>query len=99
MIAVHARYRGKEKGRAQLVKRSAEALSTLPGVGTFEVVGVEDIRAHVDTPDDALNVIMALLSDGNWTIGLGITVRGPALSAATSFGCSSPRPSRKARGE
>ena len=83
MIAVHARYRGKEKGRAQLVKRSAEALSTLPGVGTFEVVGVEDIRAHVDTPDDALNVIMALLSDGNWTIGLGITVRGPALSAAT----------------
>ncbi|EEI16624.1 hypothetical protein [Corynebacterium lipophiloflavum] len=83
MIAVHARYRGKEKGRAQLVKRSAEALSTLPGVGAFEVVGVEDIRAHVDTPDDAVNVIMALLSDGNWAIGLGVTVRGSAVDAAT----------------
>lgn len=83
MIAVHARYRGREKGRAQLVKRSAEALSTLPGVGEFEIVGVEDIRAHVDSPDDALNLIMALLSDGNWAIGLGITQRGSAAASAT----------------
>ncbi|WP_165165189.1 MarR family transcriptional regulator [Corynebacterium qintianiae] len=83
MIAVHARYRGREKGRAQLVKRSADALSTLPGVGEFEIVGVEDIRAHVESPGDALNLIMALLSDGNWAIGLGITRRGGAVHAAT----------------
>ncbi|WP_291313592.1 MarR family transcriptional regulator [Corynebacterium sp. UBA2622] len=83
MIAVHARYRGREKRRADVVRRSAEALSTLPGVGAFEVVGVEDIRAHVEDPEAALSVIMALLSDGNWAIGLGITNEGAALYAAT----------------
>lgn len=84
MIAVHARYRGKEKGRALVVKRSAEALATLPGVGEFEAIGVEDIRARVDTADDALNLIMALLSDGDWAIGVGITRHGSALHAATA---------------
>lgn len=87
MIAVHARYRGRGTGRAQLVERSAAALSTLPGVGEFEVVGVEDIRAVVDSPGDALNVVMALLSDGDWAIGLGIasgSSDADALGAATS---------------
>ncbi|WP_115684607.1 MarR family transcriptional regulator [Corynebacterium senegalense] len=83
MIAVHARYRGREKRRAELVRRSAEALATLPGVGTFEVVGVEDIRARVDDAEAALNLIMALLSDGSWAIGLGITREGSALYTAT----------------
>ena len=45
MIAVHARYRGREKARATVVERSAEALSGLPGVAGFEVLGVEDIRS------------------------------------------------------
>lgn len=72
MIAVHARYRGREKARATVVERSAEALSSLPGVAGFEVLGVEDIRSHVADAEAALNLIMALLSDGNWAIGLGI---------------------------
>ena len=72
MIAVHARYRGREKARATAVERSAEALSSLPGVAGFEVLGVEDIRSKVADAEAALNLIMALLSDGNWAIGLGI---------------------------
>lgn len=83
MIAVHARYRGREKRRADVVRRSAEALSTLPGVGTLDIVGVEDIRAHVDGAEAALNLIMALLSDGSWAVGLGITREGSALYAAS----------------
>ncbi|AWB84023.1 MarR family transcriptional regulator [Corynebacterium liangguodongii] len=81
MIAVHARYRGREKARAQLVARSARALATLPDVGEFDIVGVEDIRAHVDSPDGAVGVIMALLSDRDWAIGLGIAVAGGASAA------------------
>ena len=83
MIAVHARYRGREKGRAAFVESSAHALSTLPGVSPFEVIGVEDIRTTVDGPETALNLIMALLSDGNWAVGLGITRRRRAEFAAT----------------
>ncbi|MDK6508600.1 hypothetical protein QP146_24620, partial [Escherichia coli] len=80
---VHARYRGREKGRAAFVESSAHALSTLPGVSPFEVIGVEDIRTTVDGPETALNLIMALLSDGNWAVGLGITRRRRAEFAAT----------------
>mgnify|MGYP001758725374 FL=1 len=83
MIAVHARYRGNDSRRANLVKRSAEALSTLEGVGRFEVVGVEDIRAHIDDAEAACMLVMALLSDGNWAIGIGITEKGPAIYAAS----------------
>lgn len=83
MIAVHARYRGRDKARAEVVRRSAEALATLPGVGGFELCSVEDIRADVVGPEHALNVIMALLSDGDWAIGLGITGHGRAVFAAT----------------
>ncbi|GAA3516999.1 MarR family transcriptional regulator [Corynebacterium pilbarense] len=88
MIAVHARYRGREKARATVVERSAEALSSLPGVAGFEVLGVEDIRSQVADAEAALNLIMALLSDGNWAIGLGIadgTGRSaPSDAAATA---------------
>lgn len=83
MIAVHARYRGREKGRAAVVERSAHALSSLPGVAGFEVLGVEDIRSEVADAEAALNLIMALLSDGNWAIGLGIADNSGAASAAT----------------
>lgn len=72
MIGVHGKYRGREKGRAQVVERSAEALASLPGVGAVAVTGVEDIRTVVEEPEHALNLIMALLSDGNWAIGIGI---------------------------
>lgn len=83
MIAVHARYRGRDTRRAELVKRSAEALATLPGVGEFELTGVEDIRAEVADADAACMLIMALLSDGDWAIGLGIAAED-ALDAATA---------------
>ena len=87
MIAVHARYRGREKARATVVERSAEALSSLPGVAGFEVLGVEDIRSTVADAEAALNLIMALLSDGNWAIGLGIadgTGRSAPSDASTT---------------
>lgn len=83
MIAVHGRYRGREKGRAELVRRSADALSTLPGVARFEILGIEDIRTHVKSPEIALNLIMAFLSDGDWAIGLGIAPQREALHLAT----------------
>lgn len=84
MIAVHARYRGREKGRAAVVERSAEALGTLPGIGAFEILGVEDIRTIADTPEASLNLIMALLSDGSWAIGLGFAdSEANALAAAS----------------
>lgn len=72
MLAVHARYRGKEARRALLVKRSAEALSTLEGVGEFRVLGVEDICAVVDSPEALCDTVMALLSDGSWAVGIGL---------------------------
>lgn len=72
MIGVHGKYRGREKARAHVVERSAEALASLPGVGAVAVLGVEDIRTVVESPEHALNLIMALLSDGNWAIGIGI---------------------------
>lgn len=72
MLAIHARYRGREVRRAQLVRRSAEALSTLNGVGEFEILGVEDICAVVDSPEALCDTVMALLSDGSWAVGLGV---------------------------
>ncbi|RNE49165.1 MarR family transcriptional regulator [Corynebacterium alimapuense] len=78
MLAVHARYRGREIRRSALVKRSAEALSTLNGVGEFHVLGVEDICAAVESPRAVCDTVMALLSDGNWVIGIGVAPGGNA---------------------
>ncbi|KQB85576.1 hypothetical protein [Corynebacterium oculi] len=72
MFALHARYRGRATRRADLVERSARALSTVAGVGTFESLGVEDIRARIETPEALCNVVMALLSDGDWAVGIGL---------------------------
>lgn len=72
MLAVHARYRGRSVRRAELVNRSAAALSTLNGVGEFELLGVEDICAIVDTPTAVCDLAMALLADGDWAIGIGV---------------------------
>lgn len=73
MLAVHARYRGRSVRRAELVQRSATALSTLDGVGEFHVLGVEDICAVVDSATAVCEVVMALLADGDWAIGIGIS--------------------------
>src|SRR5699024_6622483 len=73
MLAVHARYRGRAVRRAELVERSAAALSTLDGVGEFEFLGVEDICAKVDTATAVCEVAMALLADGSWAISIGIS--------------------------
>ncbi len=72
MLAVYARYRGREVHRESLVRRSAEALSTMHGVGTFQVLGEEDICATVDSPEAICDTVMALLSDGSWAAGIGI---------------------------
>lgn len=73
MLAVHARYRGRATRRAELVERSAAALSTLDGVGEFEFLGVEDICAEVDTATAVCEVVMALLADGSWAISIGVS--------------------------
>ncbi|WP_080794892.1 MarR family transcriptional regulator [Corynebacterium pacaense] len=72
MWALHARYRGRDTRRAELVGRFAEALSTLDGVGEFEKLGVEDIRANIDSATAACDVVMALLAAGDWAIGIGV---------------------------
>lgn len=72
MWALHARYRGRDTRRAELVRRFAEALSTLEGAGEFELLGVEDIRAHITDPATACDVVMALLAAGDWAIGIGV---------------------------
>ncbi|MEJ4100077.1 MarR family transcriptional regulator [Corynebacterium mastitidis] len=90
MFALHARYRGRATRRADLVARSARALSTVEGVGDFESLGVEDIRARVDTPEALCNVVMALLSDGDWAIGVGLGDR--ALREATGSLSRAARP-------
>ncbi|WP_448854599.1 MarR family transcriptional regulator [Corynebacterium frankenforstense] len=85
MLALHARYRGRSIRRAELVRRSAEALATLPGVGEFERLGVEDIRARVETPESLCDTVMALLSDGEWALGVGVTdAAHDATEAATA---------------
>ncbi|WP_151640623.1 MarR family transcriptional regulator [Corynebacterium sp. 11A] len=73
MFAVHARYRGRSTHRAELVARSAEALSTLDGVGTFDVLGVEDICAAIDSARATTDTAMALLSAGEWAVSIGVT--------------------------
>ncbi|MDN6553146.1 MAG: MarR family transcriptional regulator [Corynebacterium flavescens] len=88
MLAIHARYRGRSLRRAELVQRSAHALSTLDGVGEFEVLGVEDICAVIDSAASVCDVVMALLADGEWAIGIGITpgseVTEPAARGAAT---------------
>lgn len=74
MFAIHARYRGRERRRADFVRQSAQALSTLPDVNEFSVVGVEDIQATVDTAEAACDTTMALLSAGDWAVGIGVLV-------------------------
>src|SRR5699024_6322080 len=91
MLAVHARYRGRATRRAELVERSAAALSTLDGVGEFEFLGVEDICAEVDTATAVCEVAMALLADGSWAISIGVS-GNDAKNTATSGLKASARP-------
>lgn len=81
MLAVHARYRGRATRRAELVERSAAALSTLEGVGEFEFLGVEDICAEVETATAVCEVVLALLADGSWAISIGASDKDPKKSA------------------
>ncbi|QNE89577.1 MarR family transcriptional regulator [Corynebacterium incognita] len=72
MFAVHARYRGRNTRRADYVERAAEALATLPGVSEFDILGVEDICANVADATAVTNLVMALLADGEWAVGIGV---------------------------
>ncbi|AEG81660.1 MULTISPECIES: hypothetical protein [Corynebacterium] len=92
MFAIHARYRGRERRRAQFVQQSARALSTLKGVDEFTVVGVEDIASVITTAEAACDTVMALIAGGDWAIGIGVldsptATRDDALVlAATALG-------------
>ena len=79
VFALHVRYRGEAPRRAEFVSRSAEALSTLDGVGSFEYLDVENIRALVATPRAVVDTTMVLLSDGDWAVGIGY---GPTSDSA-----------------
>lgn len=82
MFAIHARYRGRDRRRAELVRNSAKALSQLPNVGEFEVVGVEDIAAALHTAESLCDVTMALLSHGDWAVSIAVA---PSVEAAQSL--------------
>ncbi len=82
MYAIRARYRGRERRRAEIVRRSADALSTLPGVGQFEVKGIEDITTHIKTPEATCDTTLALLSHGDWAIAIAIA---PTATAAVDL--------------
>lgn len=88
MFAIHARYRGRERRRAELVRQSADALSTLPGVGQFEVIGVEDIAAHIATAEATCDTTLALLSHGDWAVAIAAapTVDAALALAQTTLG-------------
>lgn len=72
MYALHARYRGREVRRAELVQHAADALSTLDGVDKFHLLGVEDICTTIDSARATTDVTMALLSAGEWSVGIGV---------------------------
>jgi hypothetical protein len=88
MFAIHARYRGRERRRAELVRQSADALSTLPGVGQFEVIGVEDIAAHIATAEATCDTVLALLSHGDWAVAIAAapTIESALALAQTTLG-------------
>lgn len=70
VYVVRARYRGKELRRAALVRKSAQALATLPGASTFTVAGVEDVVGTLSDAETTCDVVMALLSHGDWAIAI-----------------------------
>ncbi|MCS4489319.1 MarR family transcriptional regulator [Corynebacterium sp. ES2794-CONJ1] len=72
MFVLYARYRGRERRRAELVRTSAARLSTLPGAGEFEVVSVEDIVTCITSAEVCCDLALALLSHGDWAIAIAI---------------------------
>ncbi|MDO4908513.1 MAG: helix-turn-helix domain-containing protein [Corynebacterium sp.] len=83
MFALHARYRGRNVHRSEVVQQAAQALATLDGVGEFTLLGAEDMVTIVESPEAMANTTMALLSVGDWAIGLGITSSPSAERAQT----------------
>lgn len=84
MFAVFARYRGRSTRRAEHVRMSAQALSGLDGVGAVEVAGIEELKAAPETAVGVTTLVLALLSAGDWAIGIGICTRGDVEEAAVA---------------
>lgn len=73
MFAIHTRYRGRDRHRARLVADAAAALSTIEGLDAQPgVVDVEDIVAVSSSARATVDVVLAFLSDGEWSIGIGV---------------------------
>lgn len=72
MFAVFARYRGRSTRRAEHVRASAQALSSLEGVGSVSVAGIEELQALPDGAVPTTTLVLALLAAGDWAIGIGI---------------------------
>lgn len=59
----------------------------MDGVHGFTILGVEDIRTRVDSAAALTDLVLALLSDNNWAIGIGIdTVAWCEESATRAVG-------------
>lgn len=83
MHAVYARYRGRDLHRGDLVRRSAAALRTLPGLGQVTSLGVEELGLTTEDSEAAISMVMALVSATDWRIGLGTAgTEQRALAAA-----------------
>lgn len=82
MFAVHARYRGRDRRRAELVAASAAALTGLDGVGEVRVAGVEELTAAPETPVGVTTLVLALLAAGDWAVGVGVAPAAGAAAAA-----------------
>lgn len=88
MYAIHARYRGLATTRKALVQQAAAALTALTDGEPFEFVGIEDIRTTVTTAEQAFQLAAAVLTTGEWSVGIGISSsqadKEPALNLATA---------------
>ncbi|MEJ6019703.1 helix-turn-helix transcriptional regulator [Corynebacterium sp. H113] len=84
MYAVFARYRGRSRRRADHVRASAEALSSLENVGDVSVVGVEELQATPETAVATTTLVLALLAAGDWAMGIGVCPRAKTADSATS---------------
>lgn len=78
MFAIQARYRGNARRRADLVRESAAALSTLTGIDSFDVLGVEDIASVIETAEACCDATLALISHGDWAVAIGVAATAEA---------------------
>lgn len=81
IFAVHARYRGRVKRRADHVRASAEALDSLDSVVRTAVVGVDELSVYCADADAVAEIVLIFLSAGDWGVGIGVGGYDPGVLA------------------